>query len=152
MNDTACAIRQVTEADRALFLEMSREFYASDAVLHDIDEAFHERTFSELMRADVYAEGFILSYGGVDCGYGLLAKSFSREAGGTVIWLEELYIRAAYRGKGLGSFFFRYVEENRPAARYRLEVEPENEGAVRLYERLGYRVLPYGQMIKEKTV
>ena len=58
----------------------------------------------------------------------------------------------AYQGKGLGSFFFRFVEENRPAARYRLEVEPENTGAVRLYERLGYRALPYAQMIKEKTV
>lgn len=150
MATSLCAVRSLTAADRTLFLTMSREFYASPAVMHDVDAAFHERTFDEMMRSDVYAEGFLLSYDGVDCGFGLLSKTFSREAGGMVVWLEELYIRPAYRGKGLGSFFFRFVEENRPAARYRLEVEPENTNAVRLYERLGYTALPYAQMIKEK--
>ena len=37
-----------------------------------------------------------------------------------------------------------------PAARYRLEAEPENEGAVRLYHRMGYKELPYMQLVKEK--
>ena len=107
MATSLCAVRSLTAADRALFLTMSREFYASPAVLHDVDAAFHERTFDEMMRSDAYAEGFLLSYDGVDCGFGLLSKTFSREAGGMVVWLEELYIRPAYRGKGLGSFFFR---------------------------------------------
>ena len=90
MTGSLCAVRPVTAADRALFLAMSREFYASPAVLHDVDAAFHERTFDELMRSDAYAEAFILSYDGVDCGFGLLAKTFSREVGGMVVWLEEL--------------------------------------------------------------
>ena len=34
-------------------------------------------------------------------------------------------------------------------ARFRLEVERENEGAVRLYESLGFRFFEYDQMVLE---
>lgn len=142
-------VRLLSPADKELFLAMSREFYESDAVLHRIPEAFHQATFAELMRSAEYAEGFLLEQDGQACGYALLAKSFSREAGGIVIWIEELYLRPQARGKGLGGFFFDWLAENRPAARYRLEVEPENEGAVRLYGRKGFLPLPYGQMVRE---
>ena len=46
-------------------------------------------------------------------GYGLIAKTFSQEAGGMVYWLEELYILEEYRSKGLGSEYFRYMEEHK---------------------------------------
>ena len=49
---------------------------------------------------------------------------------------------------GLGKAFFKYMEENYPAARYRLEIEPENLRAKKLYSSLGYKELPYAQMIK----
>ena len=54
-----------------------------------------------------------------------------------------------YRSCGLGREFFAYLEENLPAARYRLEVEEDNERAISLYRRLDYEVLPYVQMIKD---
>lgn len=34
------------------------------------------------------------------------------------------------------------------AARLRLEAEPDNTGAIRLYKRLGFEELPYKQLIK----
>ena len=141
--------RKINANDQALFLAMSDEFYHSPAVLHDIDASFHQRTFDELMRSDEYADCYIIEADGAAAGYALLAKTFSREAGGIVIWIEELYLRSAYQGQGLGSSFFHWIEQQLPAARYRLEVEPENVRAARLYERLGYSVLPYRQMIKE---
>ena len=36
------------------------------------------------------------------------------------------------------------------ARRLRLEVEPDNEHAVSLYRRLGYRDLPYRSMVKDE--
>lgn len=142
-------IRKATEKDRAEFLAMAREFYDSPAVAHKVSAANFEATFDEAMRSDTYVGLFILSDGGETCGYGMTARTFSQEAGGTVVWLEELYLRPAFRSRGLGREFFAYVYRELPAARYRLEVEPDNMRAKALYERLGYRVLPYEQMYKE---
>ena len=56
-----------------------------------------------------------------------------------------------YRSKGLGSEYFRYMEEHKEegVTRFRLEVEKENERAWKLYKRQGYDWLEYDQMIKE---
>ena len=43
-------------------------------------------------------------------GYAMIAKSFSTEFGKPCMWIEDLYIREAYRGTGLGSKFLDYIE------------------------------------------
>ena len=103
------------------------------------------------MKSDTYAELFILEWEGEIAGYGLIAKTFSQEAGGMVYWLEELYILEEYRSKGLGREYFGYMEEHKEegVTRFRLEVEKENERAWKLYKRQGYDWLEYDQMIKE---
>lgn len=145
-------IRRIARTDETAFLEMSREFYASDAVLHEIDPAFHSAAFAELMHSDVYLDAYVFTDGGEYAGYALLNKTYSREAGGITIWLEELYLRPEYCGKGFGTDFFRWLEAHIPAARYRLEVEPENKRAMALYRKLGYADLPYLQMVKDQEI
>ncbi len=142
-------IRKLNLSDKELYFNFVREFYGSDAVLHNISEKNIEATFSELMRSDVYTECFILETDGAAAGYALIAKTFSQEAGGFTVWIEELYVLPQYRSKGLGGEFFSFLEKEYPVARYRLEVEPENERAVALYIRKGFDTLEYGQMIKE---
>lgn len=148
MDEMKVTFRKITKEDRKEFLNMSREFYASEAVLHPVDEANHEKAFDELMRSDVYLECYLIESDGMHVGYALLMKTYSREAGGLNIWIDELYVRPAYQGLGAGSAFFRFLEQTHPAARYRLETEPDNLRAQKLYHRLGYRDLPYLQMIK----
>ena len=65
-------------------------------------------------------------------------------------WVEELYVRPAFQGRGCARQFFTWLEEHFPAARYRLEVEPENERAMALYRRVGFEPLPYAQMILDR--
>lgn len=143
-------IRKITQDDKSVFIEMSREFYSSSAVLNNIDDAFHFNTFEELMRSDVYLECYIFETDkGEIAGYALLDKMFSHEVGGILVWVEELYVRPDFQGRGIGGAFFAYLEKNVPAARYRLETEPENEGARALYKRKGYRELEYLQMVKD---
>ena len=144
-------IRKMTESDRDLYIEMAEEFYHSDAVLHPIPRAHFEKTAEEALKSGTYAEIYLLEYEGKTAGYGLTARTFSQEAGGQVLWIEELYIREAFRSRGLGSEFFAYVEKKYEgrAARFRLEVEEDNVRAVSLYKRLGYETLDYVQMIKE---
>lgn len=141
-------IRRIDPNDRNLFVTLSKEFYSTDAVSHTIPHEYHEKSFDELMRSGEYIECFIFEQDGETAGYALIAKTFSPEAGGVVVWIEELYVRESFRGKGLGKAFFKYMEKNYPAARYRLEIEPENLRAKKLYSSLGYKELPYAQMIK----
>lgn len=52
---------------------------------------------------------------------------------------------------GIGSKFFEKLQDmyGDDSVRFRLEVEPENERAVAVYEKCGYKKLPYMQMTKE---
>lgn len=144
-------IRELKQEDRELYLKMAHDFYHSPAVLHPVPDSYFERTFEECINGGTYVRAFILEYDGQPAGYGLIAKTFSQEAGGYVYWLEELYILEEFRSKGLGSEFFAYVEEHKEEGvlRFRLEVEEDNTRAAALYERLGYKPLNYKQMMKE---
>ena len=143
-------MRRITEKDREIFLKLASEFYNSEAVLEPIPFENHIKTFEELMRSDDYIDCYIFEHDNNIAGYGLITKTFSQEAGGLVVWVEELYILKDYRSYGLGTEFFKYLENKIPAARYRLEVDENNNRATKLYSRLGYEILPYIQMIKEK--
>ena len=104
------------------------------------------------LTSDEFARLFVSLQREVDgeaAGYAILSRSFSPESGSPICWIEELYIRKAYRGHGLGTKFFSSVRKEFPSARLRLEVEPENTGAVALYKRLGFTPLEYVSYVVE---
>lgn len=141
-------IRKFTPADRTLFLAMAKEFYDSPAVAHPVPDSHFEITVSELLRSDAYAECYILESGSSPVGYALLAKTFSQEGGGLCVWLDEFYVREAFRGMGLGTEFLRFFAQNPwGAKRLRLEVEPDNERAAELYAKFGFELLGYTQWV-----
>lgn len=144
-------IRRMEEKDRKIYIEMARELYHSEAVLHPVPDTHFEKAADEALCPGGYAEIFILESDSVPAGYALTTKSFSQEAGGMVLWIEEIYVRDAYRSKGFGREFFDYMEKNRgkDTARIRLEVEADNTRAISLYKKLGFGVLDYMQMIKD---
>ena len=144
------SVRRIREDDRADYLALARDFYHTDAVMAPIPEEHFDRCFTEMLRSDVYAAAWMFTVDGVSAGYAQIARTYSQEAGGMVIWIEDLYVKPEYRGMGIGSALFDLLEREYPdTARYRLEVEEENEGAVRLYRRRGYSFMPYGQMYRE---
>ena len=141
--------RKISRDDRSAYLKMASDFYASDAVLIHVCEDNLIKTFDELMRSDQYVECHIFELDGNAAGYALLAKTFSQEAGGLTVWIDELYVSPEYRGRGIGTAYLEHLINMRGEnlRRLRLEVEPENEGAVRLYRSIGFTELGYGQMI-----
>lgn len=144
-------IRDLQATDRDNLIHMMREFYASPAVLHPVPDTYFIRTADALDQKSPYVAAYIAEHQGAPAGYGLVSLTYSNEAGGLVVWLEELYIRDFARGFGLGTELIGYIENQYrdQAVRFRLEVEEENHAAVRLYRRKGYTSLPYAQMVKE---
>lgn len=144
-------IREINQNDRDIFIEMVNQFYHSPAVLHHIPSAHAENTFTELMNQSPYVKGYLFELEGNIAGYGLLAITYSNEAGGLVVWIDEILILEAYRGKGLGTEFLAFVQQQFPQAkRFRLEVTKENTRAAKLYQSLKYESLNYLQMVLER--
>ncbi len=147
-------IRKITKNDKQIFLELTDKFYKSDAVLHDIPNKNHVAAFEHMVNDALYMDGYIVESDGKPVGYAIVSKTFSHEAGGIVYWLEELYILPDYRNKSLGKQFFDFINNqcDDSVSRLRLEVEPENHAAVRLYLRQGFKKLEYVQYIKELNI
>lgn len=141
-------IRPIEAADRAFFIDRCHAFYKTPACNHDIPPQNAERTFELLMHGTPYADCLIAEDDdGAPCGYCLLALTWSNEAGGLCVWLEEIMVDDEKRGKGIGSRMIAAVHEKyNAAARYRLEVTDDNPRAAALYRLLGFEELPYRQM------
>lgn len=138
----------LTAAHRADYLRFAQAFYRSDAVDHPIPLAHMERTFDAILEGSPYLAGYLFTHQGEPAGYALLMRSWSQEAGGPVVWVDELYVDSAFRGHGLGGAFLKALPDLFPgAAGFRLELEPDNTGARALYARLGFQPLWYDQMI-----
>ena len=142
--------RELREEDRALYYRYADLFYHTDAVNAPVPEQHYEVTFNECLRSSDYLKCYIFECGGVPCGFTLLSKTFSQEAGGVSVTVEEIFIEEAYRGRGLATEFFRYLKSVPGIMRLRIEVEDDNEGAKRLYERMGFELLPYLQMVIDR--
>lgn len=126
---------------------MAGEFYTSSAVTCTVDRQNFASTFDLAMEQSPFLRLLIIEDAGRPAGYGQLSFTYSNEVGGMVVFMEELYIRQAHRGKGYGHDFFAFVERAYPAVRrFRLEVRADNTKAIALYRRLGYSNIPYTQM------
>ena len=146
-------IRSIEQADRDYFIRSVNEFYHSPAVCHEISPRNAERTFELLMHGSPYADCLIAEdETGAPCAYMLLALTWSNEAGGLCVWLDELMVDASQRSCGIGRQLIAAVQEKyQNAARFRLEVTEANPRAAALYRTLGFTDLPYQQMVMDSA-
>ena len=143
-------IRKFVPEDREDYIRFSTEFYNSSAVDKPVPREHFEQGFDEMMRSDVYVQGYMLVCDGNNVGYCVTMKTYSVEAGGITIWIDELFVLEEYRSKGLGRELFKYIEENgdKKLRRIRLEVELENGRSISLYKKMGFEPAPYDGMWK----
>ena len=141
-------IRKMTEADSKVVFEMMRVFYSSAAVYTNGSDEIFKNDIENCLTDNPYLEGYVFESTGSVIGYAMAAKSFSTEFGKRCIWIEDLYIKEEYRGYGIGKTFLDFIEARYADAILRLEVEEENERAVKLYKGCGFTTLPYMEMKK----
>ena len=141
-------IRKMEARDREEILAMMRVFYASPAVLTDGSEEIFQRDIENCLGDNPFVEGYVMEEENLLQGYAMIAKSYSTEFGKPCIWIEDIYIKEEYRGRGIGSSFFDFITKKYTDHIFRLEVEEENERAIHVYRSCGFAVLPYMEMKK----
>lgn len=146
-------VRDIRKEDFNDFMDMCRDFYSGDAVDHVVDSSNFKKTFNELMEKNPLIRAIIVEVEDKCAGYAQLSFTWSNEAGGFVVWLEEIYIKPEFRGMKLGTELINFIlnEYKNKASRFRLEVSPANDSAARLYSRLGFKPLNYRQMTIENN-
>ena len=145
------SMRPMEERDREAVLGMMEDFYASPALLSRPEESVRIRDFEDCVGDCPFVRGYMLFREASLAGYAMTAESYSTEAGGRCLWIEDLYLLPEHRGKGLGRAFFEALHRETEGVyvRYRLEAEEENLPALLTYHKMGYRELGYIQLIRE---
>ena len=127
-----------THADH--LMRMMRELYETDAPELDVDPAHFPVTIERLLAEPSRGRIMLFTEQGALAGYSLLIPYWSNEFGGTVLIVDELLVEQRFRGQGIASAFFRFLEQERPfdAVTLALEVSPKNARARGLYESMGF--------------
>ncbi len=146
-------IRKMERGDYEEVLGMMKIFYASPAVLHKASEEILRRDIEDCLGDVPFIEGYVFADEDQIAGYAMVAKGYTTEYGGVCLWIEDLYLKPAYRHWGLGTQFFTFLEKEYEGrvVRYKLEVEKENSLAIKAYEKNGYQISPYYEMTKEMS-
>ena len=138
-HDITLAFRPVGASDRALLEELVRAYYDFDD--HEYEPGLHGPALDAICAGDEHVRAWIIEDGETVAGYLILTIGFSMQYGGRDGFLDELFLKDAYRGKGLGRQVMAFLETQvkRLGFHYlHLEVVKANERARRLYESLGW--------------
>lgn len=119
---------------------MMRALYAEDEPASPVDAARFPATIEFLIAHPSRGRIVLFREAGVLRGYAVLIPYWSNEFGGTLLFVDELFVTPAARNRGVATRFFGFVANERPfdAVALALEVSPKNAGARRLYESLGF--------------
>jgi GNAT superfamily N-acetyltransferase len=135
---SACTL--ATPGDVELVLEMMREFYVGERLSYR--EEIARRGLAELWSIPELGRIYVIQAAEGPAGYAILTFGFSLEFHGRDALVDELYVREAYRGSGLGSFCLAFLEQvcrDEGIHAIHLEADFANARAKRLYHRVGYK-------------
>jgi len=138
-------IRPATIDDADAIVSMVDEFRLYLHALGDLDACVNFG--SEQYRRDGFGtnpafQGLIAQRGNEILGYALYTPDYSTDTGSRNLYLHDLFVRAAYRGQGVGEELMKGLTEICKAAggnTINWHVWHKNESAIRFYERIGAR-------------
>lgn len=140
-------VRDAAPPDLGVLLPLVRSFYAMFG--YPYAEERKGPAFARLLADPALGRVLLVEIERAAVGYAVLAWSFSLEFDGRTAFVDELFVAESARGRGIGSVVLRRTAELCREAgvnALHLETEEENEGADRLYARLGFR--SYGRRLR----
>jgi len=136
-------IDRAVESDVPLLLALIRELAEFEKLEHEV-EASEADLRRALFGARRYAEVVIARVGAEPAGFALFFHNFSTFVGKPGIYLEDLYVKLAWRGKGCGAALLQYVAKEavtRGCGRFEWAVLDWNQRAIDFYQKLGAKPL-----------
>jgi GNAT superfamily N-acetyltransferase len=137
----AFTIRSARLEDTPLILQFIRDLAEYEKLLHEV-RATEESLRECLFGPRPVAEALIGEFEGQPAGFALFFHNFSTFVGRPGIYIEDIFVRSEFRGRGLGTAFFLYLAElarRRDCGRIEWAVLDWNEPAIEFYRRLGAR-------------
>ncbi len=132
--------RPADDSDIETLLAMMREFYAQDGLRFD-EPAARRALHGLIHKSDLGCVFLILEEGEI-AGYAALTFGYSLEFHGRDAFVDEIYLRDEYRGKGIGKsaleFLCAVCAESGVRALH-LEVERHNTNAQQVYRKFGFK-------------
>ena len=139
LNNGKLFLRFAEEKDIPVILSLIKELAEYEKLLDEVrvtEEILKENLFGKRR----YAEVIIAELDGKTAGQALFFHNFSTFLGKTGIYLEDLYVKQEFRGKGIGKALLNKIIEiakERDCGRVEWVVLDWNKPAISFYKKLG---------------
>jgi GNAT superfamily N-acetyltransferase len=150
MTAGAPVVRPATEADIPAIHALIRDLAEFERLAH-LCRATEGDLRAALFEVPPAAEVLIASCDGEVAGFALFFHNFSTFVGRRGLWLEDLYVRPAFRRRGCAQALLRRlagIAGERGCGRFEWAVLDWNAEAIRFYEALGGTVLPDWRIVR----
>lgn len=131
--------RIAERADSETLLEFMREYYEFDHL--PFDEPIARDALAKFVDDKSLGRVWLMCDEGEAIGYLVLTLGYSLEYGGRDAFIDEVYIRASHRGRGIGQSALTFAEDvcrSLGVWALHLEVERANISAHGLYRKAGF--------------
>lgn len=138
--DDEFRIRPAKESECGIILGFIKELAEYEKLLHEV-QATEEMILENIFRKRI-AEVVFAELNGRPVGFALFFHNFSTFIGKPGIYLEDLYVKPEYRGKGCGKKLLIYLAKLakvRGCGRFEWAVLDWNKKAISFYKSLGAR-------------
>ena len=136
-------IDPATEADVPLILDLIKALAEYERLAHEV-VATEPMVRESFFGATPHAQAVIARSGGDAVGFMIWFSTFSTFLSRPGIYLEDLFVLPAWRGKGIGKALLRHLARiavDRRCGRIEWSVLDWNETAIRFYRSLGARAM-----------
>ena len=141
--------RPATTADEPALLELMREFYQEGRI--PFDERAARAALRGVLADPAHGRALLIEVEGAVAGYLAICFGWSLEFHGRDAFIDELYVRERFRGRGIGTRALEVAAEVCRTSGVRalhLEVERSNTRAQSVYRRTGFADRDYYLMTR----
>jgi GNAT superfamily N-acetyltransferase len=148
MHDAELAVRRATAGDIGALVEVMEEFHAESGYV--LDRAWAASSFADLLSTPAWGCVWLACHDGTPIGHAVLTVRYTMEHGGLSGYVDDLFVRPAFRRRGvarslLGELFGEC--RARRCKSVQVEVGQGNAAALGAYAEFGLLPLQDGRLL-----